>query len=112
MHTNAEALSMLIGDLLDSSRIEAGQVFLDSAPFDLRELVDGVAELLVVRAEAKGVELVVDVAPAMPRRLVGDRTRLRQVLMNLVGNAGEVHRAGRGERSAPASSPSARDASI
>ena len=78
---------MLIGDLLDSSRIDAGQVFLDSAPFDLRELVDGVADLLVVRAEAKGVELVVDVAPAMPRRLVGDRTRLRQVLMNLVGNA-------------------------
>ena len=87
VHINAEALSMLIGDLLDSSRIEAGQVFLDSAPFDLRELVEGVAEFLVVRAEVKGVELVVDLSPATPRRLVGDRTRLRQVLMNLVGNA-------------------------
>ena len=87
VHNNAEALSMLIGDLLDSSRIEAGQVFLEPAPFDLRELVEGVAELLVVRAEAKAVELVVDVPPATPRRLVGDRARLRQVLMNLVGNA-------------------------
>jgi signal transduction histidine kinase/CheY-like chemotaxis protein len=87
VYNNAEALSMLIGDLLDSSRIEAGQVFLDSAPFDLRELVEGVAELLAVRADAKGVDLVIDVPPAAPRRLVGDRMRLRQVLMNLVGNA-------------------------
>ncbi len=87
VHNNAEALSTLIGDLLDSSRIEAGQVSLDAAPFDLRELVESVAELLVVRAEAKGVELVVDFPPAAPRRLVGDRARLRQVLMNLVGNA-------------------------
>ncbi len=87
VHNNAEALAMLIGDLLDSSRIEAGQVFLESTPFDLRELIEGVAELLAVRAEAKGVELVIDVPPAMPRRLIGDRARLRQVLMNLVGNA-------------------------
>ena len=74
VHHNAQALSMLIGDLLDSSRIESGQVFLDSAPFDLRELIEGVAELLVVRAEAKGVEFVLDVPPATPRRLVGDPT--------------------------------------
>ena len=62
-------------------------MFLDSAPFDLRELVEGVAELLVVRAEAKGVQIVLDRPPEAPRRLVGDRNRLRQVLMNLVGNA-------------------------
>ena len=87
VHNNAEALSALIGDLLDSSRIEAGQMVIDPAPFDLRELVEGVAELLVVRADAKGVEIVVDLPPVTPRRLVGDRARLWQVLMNLVGNA-------------------------
>lgn len=87
VHSNAEALSMLIGDLLDLSRIDAGQVFLDSTPFDLRELVEGVGELLAVRAEVKGIEIIVDVPPQGPRRLIGDRNRLRQVLMNLVGNA-------------------------
>ena len=87
VHDNADALTMLIGDLLDSARIEAGQISLDPAPFDLRQLIEGVAELLVVRAEAKGVELVIDLPPEMPRRLVGDRARLRQILMNLVGNA-------------------------
>ncbi len=87
VHDNADALTMLIGDLLDSARIEAGKIVLDPAPFDLRQLVEGVAELLVVRAEAKGVELVIDVPPETPRRLVGDRARLRQILMNLVGNA-------------------------
>jgi two-component system, sensor histidine kinase and response regulator len=87
VHSNAEALSMLIGDLLDSSRIEAHQLFLDPAPFDLRELVEGVAELLALRAEARGVAFIVDVPPGTPRGLVGDRARLRQVLMNLVGNA-------------------------
>jgi signal transduction histidine kinase/CheY-like chemotaxis protein/HPt (histidine-containing phosphotransfer) domain-containing protein len=87
VHSNAEALSMLIGDLLDLSRIDAGQVFLDSTPFDLRELVEGVGELLAVRAEVKGIEIIVDVPPQGPRGLIGDRNRLRQVLMNLVGNA-------------------------
>jgi|GEM_PF-1104811 len=87
VHANAEALSVLIGDLLDSSKIEAGQVDLEAVPFDLREMVESVAEILVVRAEIKGVELVIDLAPDLPSQLVGDRNRLRQVLMNLVGNA-------------------------
>ena len=87
VHANANALAMLIGDLLDESRIEAGEVFFDSAPFDVRELVESVADILVVRADVKGVELVVDLPLEGPRRFVGDRNRVRQVLMNLVGNA-------------------------
>ena len=87
VHSNAEALSILIGDLLDTSKIEAGQVDLEAMPFDLWELVEGVVEILVVRADIKGVELILDLAPDAPRSLVGDRNRLRQVLMNLVGNA-------------------------
>ena len=87
VQVNAQSLGMLIGDLLDSSKIEAGQVDLQPEPFDLRELIEGVAELLVVRAEGKGVDLIVDLPPEGPWHLVGDYTRLRQVLMNLVGNA-------------------------
>lgn len=87
VHSNAEALSLLIGDLLDSSKIEAGQMDLESLPFDVWELAESVAEILVVRADIKGVELIVDIAPDVPRSLVGDGNRLRQILMNLVGNA-------------------------
>jgi signal transduction histidine kinase/CheY-like chemotaxis protein/HPt (histidine-containing phosphotransfer) domain-containing protein len=87
VHSNAEALSLLIGDLLDSSKIEAGQMDLESLPFDVWELAESVAEILVVRADIKGVELILDIAPEVPRSLVGDGNRLRQVLMNLVANA-------------------------
>src|SRR5262245_14579129 len=87
VHSNAEALSLLIGDLLDSSKIEAGQMDLESLPFEVWELAESVTEILVVRADIKGVELILDIAPDVPRTLVGDGNRLRQILMNLVGNA-------------------------
>jgi len=87
VHSNAEALGLLIGDLLDSSKIEAGQMDLESLPFDVWELAESVTEILVVRADIKGVELILDIAADVPRSMVGDGNRLRQILMNLVGNA-------------------------
>ncbi|WP_439574118.1 ATP-binding protein [Phreatobacter sp.] len=84
---SGEALLTLIDDILDFSKIEAGRLDLEPAPFDLLPLVEGVAELLGPRAQAKGLDLVAAVDPALPGRLVGDATRLRQVLLNLVGNA-------------------------
>lgn len=82
-----DTLLSLINDVLDLSKVEAGQLELEHIPFDLVELVEHVAEVLAVRAHAKGLELNVHVLPGVPNSLVGDPTRLRQVLINLVGNA-------------------------
>jgi signal transduction histidine kinase/CheY-like chemotaxis protein len=87
VHSNAEALVAMVGDLLDSFKIEAGQIDLEQVPFDVREVVEGVGEILMVRAEARDVDLAVHVHPDVPRQLVGDSNRLRQILLNLVSNA-------------------------
>ncbi|MEZ4431691.1 MAG: response regulator [bacterium] len=84
---NSETLLRLISDILDFSRIEAGIVDLDAAPFELRRLVEDVVELMAVRADEKGIELVADIEPVLPAPLVGDAHRLRQVVTNLVSNA-------------------------
>ena len=84
---NSETLLRLISDILDFSRIEAGLVELDLAPFELRRLVEEVAELMAVRADEKGLELVADIEPSLPSSLIGDAHRLRQVVTNLVSNA-------------------------
>jgi two-component system sensor histidine kinase/response regulator len=83
----AESLLGTINDLLDFSKIEAGKLGLDPAPFALRATVGDTLRALAVRAHRKGLELVCTVAPAVPDVLVGDAGRLRQVLVNLVGNA-------------------------
>ena len=80
-------LLALINDILDLSKVEAAQLELDRIGFDLNELVEKVTEMLAVRAHAKGLELVGHIAPEVPTWLVGDPTRLRQVLVNLLGNA-------------------------
>ncbi len=84
---SAESLLGLINDLLDFSRIEAGRLDLVALPFDLRELVGDTLRTLGVRAHQKGLELVSRVAPEVPPLVVGDAARLRQVIVNLVGNA-------------------------
>ncbi len=84
---SAETLLALINDLLDLSQIEAGRLRLEQAPFDPVAVVRGVADLLRVQAEAKGLELSCRLELGLPRRLIGDAGRLRQVLLNLVGNA-------------------------
>jgi len=84
---SAESLLGLINDLLDFARIEAGKLELTLATFDLRELVGDTLRTLGVRAHQKGLELVSRVAPEVPALVVGDAARLRQVIVNLVGNA-------------------------
>jgi signal transduction histidine kinase/DNA-binding response OmpR family regulator len=85
--TSAKTLLTVIGDVLDFSKIEAGKMELDEYPFDPVEVVDTVVRLFAERAEDKGIELVYRVSEAVPRQLRGDSNRLRQVLVNLVGNA-------------------------
>jgi PAS domain S-box-containing protein len=87
---SAEALLSVINDILDFSKIEAGKLDLEAAPFDLRDVVDGVTELLAAPAAAKGVELSCVVAQTVPQLVVGDVVRLRQVVFNLLGNAVKV----------------------
>ena len=83
----ATSLLDLINDILDLSKIEAGHVELESIPFDLHDLVDKTAESMAVRANAKKIELIAFVHPEVPACVLGDPTRLRQVLVNLTGNA-------------------------
>jgi two-component system sensor histidine kinase/response regulator len=83
----ADSLLVLIEDLLDFSRIEAGRVRLDPDPFALRDQLGDTLSLLAPRADAKGIEVAMHISPDVPDGLVGDAARLRQILVNLVGNA-------------------------
>jgi signal transduction histidine kinase/CheY-like chemotaxis protein len=84
--TNAEVLLQIINDILDFSRLEAGKMPLEALDFDLPVLLHDVVSLLGERAEAKGIALIADVEPALATWWRGDPTRLRQVVVNLVGN--------------------------
>ncbi|HZV06680.1 MAG TPA: PAS domain S-box protein [Gemmataceae bacterium] len=84
---SADALLTIINDILDFSKIEAGKLELESAPFALRESLDDLVRPLAVRAQQKGLELTCRVCPDVPDCLIGDLGRLRQVIVNLVGNA-------------------------
>ena len=81
------ALTAVINDVLDFSKIEAGQLELESVEFELRPLFDQVRSILLESARAKGIDLLVEVAPEVPAWLVGDPHRLSQVLSNLASNA-------------------------
>ncbi len=85
--TSGETLLSLIEEILDFSKIEAGKLDLEARPFRLAALVEGVVELLAPRAQAKGIEIACFVDERLPDRIVGDAARLRQVLLNLAGNA-------------------------
>ena len=84
---SARSLLTIINDILDFSKIEAGKLPLEEVEIDLGDVVRGVAELLGQQAAEKTLELAVFVDPALPRRVIGDPTRLRQILVNLTGNA-------------------------
>jgi len=84
---SAEILLKLINDILDFSKLEAKKMALEQIPFDLRTTVEGVTELLSLKAREKGLELGVQYAQDAPRRVIGDPGRIRQVLINLTGNA-------------------------
>ena len=85
--SSAESLLAIINDLLDLSKIEAGKMELNVAPFDLLELVERAARTVAVRACGKGLELVCDIGRDVPASVEGDALRLRQVLLNLLSNA-------------------------
>lgn len=85
--TSGEALLALTDEFLDYARVEAGKIELDARPFALGGLIEDVAELLAPRAQARGLEIAADVDEWLPARLIGDAARLRQVLLNLCGNA-------------------------
>ena len=84
---SAESVLSIINDNLDFSKIEAGKFEIEAIPFDLRESLGETMKSLGVRAHQKGLELVYDVQPGVPEALLGDPGRIRQVLVNLVGNA-------------------------
>jgi PAS domain S-box-containing protein len=84
---SSDALLILINDLLDLAKIEAGKFTLDPIRFAPHEMLDEALRLVAVRAHAKGLELLCDIDRAVPHSLVGDPHRLRQIIINLVGNA-------------------------
>ncbi|MFD2183761.1 ATP-binding protein [Rhodoplanes azumiensis] len=87
VRTSGRALMVLIEDILDFAKIESGRITVTARPFGLVALVESVVELVAPRAHDKGVEIAAFVDPAVPAVVVGDDARLRQVLLNLVGNA-------------------------
>jgi two-component system sensor histidine kinase/response regulator len=87
VHASGESLLELINDILDFSKIEARRIDLERTEFDIREEVGDAAKLLALRAGEKGIELACDISPGVPERLLGDPSRLRQVLLNVMGNA-------------------------
>ncbi len=84
---SADGLLNVINDILDFSKIEAGKLELDPGEFDIRETLDAVLKTLALRAHQKDLELACDIAMDVPALAIGDANRLRQVLLNLVGNA-------------------------
>jgi len=84
---SAESLLRILNDILDFSKIEANKLMLERVGFELRQIVSETLRTLGVRAGEKGLELICDFADDVPQHVIGDPTRLRQVLINLVGNA-------------------------
>lgn len=85
--SNAEALLAIINDILDYSKIEAGKMSFERVDFDLREMLQGLAALMEMNAQEKGLSLILRIGPEVPQWLCSDPVRLRQVLFNLLGNA-------------------------
>jgi signal transduction histidine kinase/CheY-like chemotaxis protein/integral membrane sensor domain MASE1/HPt (histidine-containing phosphotransfer) domain-containing protein len=85
--SSADSLLIVINDILDFSKIEAGKLELDPIEFNLRDNIGDTAKTLALKAHDKKLELVVDIPPDVPETLIGDPTRLRQILVNLLGNA-------------------------
>ncbi|MCE1252959.1 MAG: response regulator [Anaerolineae bacterium] len=97
VNDSAQLLLKLINDILDFSKIEAGKIVLENIHFDLENAIDSIVDMFAPKVREKGIELIVYVAPDVPKVVNGDPLRLQQVLMNLVGNAvkftnvGHVH---------------------
>ncbi|WAC75472.1 ATP-binding protein [Roseateles sp. SL47] len=86
-HSSAKGLMVIINDLLDIAKIEAGRVIIDQAPFSLHDCLREALHPLLLQAHEKGLQLHARIQPGVPQHLLGDALRLRQILVNLVGNA-------------------------
>lgn len=84
---SSESLLEIVNDILDFSKIEAGKVVLEYIPFDMQSLVEDVADLIAYKAQEKKLELIVRFAPDVPRNVIGDPGRIRQVFLNLLSNS-------------------------
>jgi signal transduction histidine kinase/DNA-binding response OmpR family regulator/integral membrane sensor domain MASE1 len=84
---SADSLLTLINDILDFSKIEAGKLELDPGEFPLRDFAEATVKMVALRAHQKGLELICDIDPAVPDLVIGDAARIRQILVNLLGNA-------------------------
>ena len=100
MKLSADSLLTVINDILDFSKIEAGKIDFEMIDFDLRETLEMTMKTLAFRADEKGLELLCDIAPDVPEAVQGDSTRIRQVVLNLVGNAIKFTDDGRGRAEA------------
>jgi PAS domain S-box-containing protein len=87
VRSSADALLTIINEILDFSKIEAGKMELEQQPFELRECIESALDLMKLKASEKGLELACEVAPGLPPAVLGDVTRLRQILVNLLNNA-------------------------
>ncbi|MDP3538266.1 MAG: response regulator [Azonexus sp.] len=85
--SSAESLLTIINDILDFSKIEAGKLLVEEISFDLHRVIAETLKTLAMRAHEKGIELVSEILPNVPRQVIGDPSRIRQVLINLIGNA-------------------------
>ena len=87
IHRSSRSLLRILNDILDYSKMEAGRIAIENAPFDLDGLLNRLHGLFAFHAEEKALALRIEVAPEVPRQLIGDELRLQQVLANLLGNA-------------------------
>ena len=87
LRASAKTLLSLIEDILDISKIEAGKFCIEETDFDLHNLINNTSSIMRTQAESKGIELTSYVSPSTPYKLIGDPHHLRQVLINLIGNA-------------------------
>ena len=93
IHQSGDALLAVVSDVLDFSKIEAGRLELEYSPFQIRDTIHGAIQIITHTAEKKGIELISNISPDIPSHLIGDQTRTRQILMNLLSNAAKfTHR--------------------
>jgi len=85
--SSADSLLQIINDILDFSKIEAGKTIIEAIPFDLNKVVLDAVRTISLRAQESGLELLLDSDPAIPKNLIGDPGKIRQILTNLIGNA-------------------------
>jgi len=84
---SADNLLVIINDILDLSKIEAGKIVIEKTDFSIAEVMQSVRDMLLLKAEEKNIDLRMSIDPALPKRVIGDPTRVNQILINLAGNA-------------------------